>query len=312
MALDGMFLNTIVKEIKSAALNSRVEKISQPSREEVVISLRCRGENGSKNESKKLLISANASAPRLHFTTISLENPASPPMFCMLLRKHLNTARLIDVTQNSLDRTINLVFEAVDELGDLTTAKIIIEIMGRHSNVILVNSAGKVVDSLKRITNELSSVRMILPGITYELPPSQNKINLLTCDINEILNKIISLDSNDLPKAILQTIEGISPLLAREIAFNSLGEQYGKIVQLSKLSDFYKNKIKEQLMLLKDCLLNDNFIFSQYTCEKIKLRDFTFININQYGNKIEKTIFKTASELLDEFYKSRDQYSRMK
>ncbi|MEG2813075.1 MAG: aminotransferase class I/II-fold pyridoxal phosphate-dependent enzyme [Oscillospiraceae bacterium] len=200
MALDGMFLNTIVKEIKSAALNSRVEKISQPSREEVVISLRCRGENGSKNESKKLLISANASAPRLHFTTISLENPASPPMFCMLLRKHLNTARLIDVTQNSLDRTINLVFEAVDELGDLTTAKIIIEIMGRHSNVILVNSAGKVVDSLKRITNELSSVRMILPGITYELPPSQNKINLLTCDINEILNKIISLDLNDILK----------------------------------------------------------------------------------------------------------------
>lgn len=312
MALDGMFLSTIAREIKTVAINSRVEKISQPSKEEVVITLRCRGENGQKSESKKLLISANASAPRLHFTKISLENPSQPPMFCMLLRKHLNTARLIDVTQNSLDRTINLVFEAVDELGDLTTATIIVEIMGRHSNVILVNSNKKVVDSLKRITNELSSVRMILPGITYELPPSQNKLNLLTCEIGDVLSQILNVNVGDLPKAILQTVEGISPLLARELVFNIFNGQNQGQVLTSNLSDFYKNKLKEQLMFLKQLLEKGDFAFFQFSCEKIKLRDFTFFDINQYGNTIEKTVFQTGSELLDEFFKSRDQYSRMK
>ena len=303
MALDGVFLKMIGNEIEEAVLNARVEKISQPSKEEIIISLRFKG------GSRKLLLSANANSPRMHFTNIPLENPKSPPMFCMLLRKHLSTGRLAAVRQSGLDRVMILDFEAVNELGDLCMVSLIVEIMGRHSNIIMVNSSGKVIDSIKRITNEVSSVRMILPGITYEPPPAQDKMNLLECDIKEIMAEFIACNQTDVAKALMATLEGVSPLLARELANRATK---GNDIPKENLSDFYKERVAAEILALKEILTNNIKNYTVVVNEKKKLRDFTFVDVEQYGSSVLKTNFETASGLLDEFYANRDQVSRMK
>lgn len=307
MALDGAFLSILAKEIEENVLNARVEKISEPSREEIIISLRYKNETGA--GSKKLLLSANANSPRIHFTQIQLENPASPPMFCMLLRKHLNTGRLVAVRQSGLDRVLALDFEAVNELGDLDTVSVIIEIMGRHSNIILVNSKGKIIDSIKRITNEVSSVRMILPGITYQPPPSQDKLNIFTTDINSIMERFYKTPSTDIAKSIMQTAEGISPILARELAYDALK---GQELDKDRISDFYKDRIAKTLSNFKELLSNGKCDLTVVADEAMKLRDFTVCDINQYGSKPQKSNFPTASELLDSFYAERDRQQRTK
>lgn len=307
MALDGVFLNVIKTEL-CTLVNARVEKVYQPSKEEVVISLRTRNADNQKNESKKLLISANANSPRIHLTDISLENPASPPMFCMLMRKHISGGRLVEVTQEGLDRILKLKFEAINELGDLDTVTLIVEIMGRHSNIILVNANNKVIDSIKRVSNEVSSVRMILPGIEYGPPPAQGKVNLLESDITSLV-EVMKTPSIDLAKSIMQAYEGISPLLARELAFAALK---GQDINKDKLSDFYKNRIVEVLAKLKSDLLANTISLTACVSEEIKLRDFTIYDIEQYGSKPVKKPFKSASLLLDWFYAERDQQARMK
>lgn len=303
MALDGAFLRMVANEISEEVLNGRVEKISQPSKEEIIISLRFKG------GSRKLLLSANANSPRIHFTNIPLENPKSPPMFCMLLRKHLSTGRLAAVRQSSLDRVLMLDFEAVNELGDLCIVTLIIEVMGRHSNIIMIHSNGKVIDSIKRIPNDLSSVRMILPGITYELPPAQDKLNLLECPIDEIMARFLSCHETDVAKALMATLEGISPLLARELSYSATK---GIDIPKENLSDFYKERVKNEILSLKEIMNSNMKNYTVVVDEKKKLRDFTFMDVAQYGSSVSKTSFETASGLLDDFYANRDQVSRMK
>lgn len=307
MALDGAFLSVIAKEIEQVALGSRVEKVSQPSKEEIIISLRYKKENQS--GSKKLFLSANANSPRVHFTQISLENPASPPMFCMLLRKHISTGRLVAVRQSGLDRILSLDFEAVNELGDLDIITLVIEIMGRHSNIIIVNSKGKIIDSIKRITNEVSSVRMVLPGMTYQSPPTQGKLNILTDNIDDIMTRFLESSVTDISKAIMQTLEGVSPLLARELAFKALK---GQEIEKQNLSDFYIQRVKKTFEELKFDLIQNKLKLTLCVDDKIKLRDFTLYDVLQYGLKPQKTFYETASELLDGFYARRDQEQRMK
>lgn len=304
MALDGAFLYALSHELKDAIDNARVDKIFQPSKEEIIIVLRFKG------GSKKLLLSANADSPRIHFTDIALENPVSPPMFCMLLRKHLNAGKLVGVTQNGLDRVLCLEFEATNELSDLTRVRLIIEIMGRHSNIIMVNQDNVIIDSIKRIPNEVSSVRMILPGVTYREPPQQDKLNLLTTDMDTVMERFEGIHTAEPSKAIMLALEGISPLLAREISNRATK---GQDILKEQLSDFYKNRIREELVFIKELLLSSNgFCFSVVADEKAKLRDFTFIDIAQYGSVADKSVYPSASELLDVFYADRDRVSRMK
>ena len=172
MALDGAFLRLLKREIESWALGSRVDRIAQPSREELILTLRQKG------GSRRLLISAGADSPRIHFTESKVENPKEPPMFCMLLRKHLSSARLAQVRQVGMDRILHLVFETANELGDRVELILAVEIMGRHSNCILVGADGRIADAVKRVDQETSSVRPILPGLPYELPPMQGKAQL--------------------------------------------------------------------------------------------------------------------------------------
>ena len=145
MALDGATLYCLAREIR-AHVGERVDKISQPSREEVILTLRGKEGGG------RLLLCASAASPRIHFTKVPVENPSSPPMFCMLLRKHIGSGKLTAVRQQGLERILYLDFEAVNEMGDLVIVTLAMEIMARHSNLILLNQEGKILDAIKRVT----------------------------------------------------------------------------------------------------------------------------------------------------------------
>lgn len=302
MALDGIYLSALKAEIEQRVLNARVDKIYQPSKEEIIIALRFRG------GSAKLLISASAGSPRVHFTTVTLENPKSPPMFCMLLRKHLSTAKLIAVRQLGMDRVLFLDFETVNELGDLVVLTIAVEIMGRHSNIILVNQEGKIIDAVKRITDEMSSVRSVLPGMRYTLPPGQDKLNLLTATREEALAAFAKAKNQDFAKAIMQVYQGVSPILAREMAHVATG---GLELLKNDVSNYRMGRLFDYVDGLKQQLTQGK---NRYTTvlEQNKPKDFTLVDVDQYGSFLQKKYYETASELLDQFYSERDRVERMK
>ena len=203
MALDGMFLYFLRHELEEKAVGARVDRIHQPARDEIIIALRWKGGAG------KLLLSANAGGARIHFTQAAPENPKQPPMFCMLLRKHLGSARLIRLEQAGMDRILRLVFESVNELGDLVELTLVLEIMGRHSNIILVDQNGKIIDAIKRIDAEMSSVRQVLPGMTYQMPPPQpDKLDLLSGSVSQVVERVAAAGGREISKALLSAVQG--------------------------------------------------------------------------------------------------------
>ena len=209
MALDGMFLYQLRQELAEKALGARVDRIHQPAREEIIIALRWKGGAG------KLLLSANAGSPRIHFTEAAPENPKQPPMFCMLLRKHLGSARLIRIEQVGLDRILHLVFESVNEMGDLVELTLVVEIMGRHSNIVLVDHSGRIIDAIKRIDAEMSSVRQILPGMLYQSPPLQEEkldARLILQVHDELIIEAPLAEAADVAELVRREMEGVVAL----------------------------------------------------------------------------------------------------
>lgn len=212
MALDGAFLRHIKKEIESTALLARVDKIYQPNRDELVLLLRTR------HEMYKLLLSARANNPRVNFIQTTPENPKTPPMLCMLLRKRLTGAKLVEIRQPGLERLLFLDFDAVNELGDHIRLSLVVEIMGKYSNIIFIDGEQKILDALKRVDAEMSSQRLVLPGLSYQLPPAQHKICLLEQSVEEVMEAIQGHPKNRaLNKALLETLQGVSPVVCREL-----------------------------------------------------------------------------------------------
>ncbi len=302
MALDGVFLNCIKKEL-SPLIGGRVDKIYQPSREEVVFQFRIYG------GSSKLVFSTSAGTARVHITKAEIENPKVPPMFCMLLRKHLGSGRLIDIRQDGLERILYFDFESVNEMGDMAKLTLAIEIMGRHSNLILINSDGKVIDSIKRVGEDMSSVRLVLPGITYSLPPREEKISLLDFSRDNFLQKLSCFEKLELSKGIMKVLEGISPVFAREAVFFA-GK--GKEIIVGEISDDEKDRLYFYFQKVADSLKNNTNKFVVIKDKDGALKDFCFTEINQYGTLLYTKPVATACELLDYYYSERDQISRMK
>ena len=300
MALDGAFLHTIQSEL-TARIGARIDKIHQPSREEIVLVLRWPGGSG------RLLLSASASNARIHFTSFPPENPKTPPMFCMLLRKHLGSGKLVAVRQLELDRVLTLDFETTNELGDLVVLSIAVEIMGRHSNIIVIGPDGKILDAVKRVDNTMSGVRMVLPGLTYTLPPLQNKLNLLATDDDTLLRAVTAKQA-ELSKAVLQTVQGFSPILAREVAFYV---SKGADLAAQELTEEQRERLRFSLSRIRELLETGQSVFTT-VLEGNTPKDFSFINITQYGNYMKTRRFERASELLDHFYAERDRIARMK
>ena len=302
MALDGAFLHTIKNEIEEKALGSRIDRIYEPSREEICLLLRSRGWSG------KLLMSAGADSPRIHFTALEIENPKSPPMFCMLLRKHLSGAKLTAVRQLGMDRVLYLDFDTRNELGDPVTITVAVEIMGRYSNIIVIGGDGKVLDSIKRVDPEMSRVRTVLPGVVYEAPPGQGKLNLFSASEEEGKAAILAAQGADLAKAVMSAYEGISPTLGREIVYDAFGQLD---VNKLELDGAGWQKLFGRLEQLKG-ELDGGGAYTVLCEESGRPKEFSFIPLRQYGSLYTPRAYPTASETLDAFYSERSRMERMK
>ena len=304
MALDGAFLSHLKKEITDRALGARVDKIYQPNKEELVFLLRTR------QEAFKLLLSARANSPRIHFTQYAPENPKVPPMLCMLLRKRLSGAKLVEVRQPGLERLLYLDFDAANELGDKVRLSLVIEIMGKYSNIILVDGQGKIVDALKRVDEEMSSQRLVQPGLAYELPPAQNKPCMLECQPEEIVEAIVHQPKNQsLNKGILNALQGLSPVVCREIE-----HQVGRGQELFTRDLTQEQRERLRFFLERLFTTVRDTAGEPYMVTKIKGKpmEFSFLNIVQYGTLASVSRWEDFSSLLDEFYEERDRQDRMR
>lgn len=302
MALDGAFIYAVKKELQPL-IGGRVDKIYQPSREEIVIVIRTR------NGSKKLYISANAGSARVHVTEKSIDNPQTPPMFCMLLRKHIGGGRLIDIRQDGLERILFLDFECVNELGDMVTVTLACEIMGRCSNLVIISQEGRIIDSIKRVDAEMSRERMVLPGMNYMLPPRDSRLNFLNASDEEMISVIRSSNPAELSKALIRVFEGISPVLAREWTFFA---GRGSHIDSDHITEDQLGRMLFIIRRTRNQLMNGGCCFSVVLTKDGQLKDFSFIRLSQFGTLMYTKEMPSASELLDYFYYERDSVQRTK
>ena len=299
MALDGIFLSKLKDELKEVIVGLRVDKVNQPTKDEIVLSLRGKGCAYS------LLCCVRADSPRLHLTAHKISNPPTPPMFCMLLRKYLTGAMIKDIRQLSLDRVIFIDFDATNEIGDRIDLTVCMEIMGKHSNFILL-SEGKVVDSIKRIDFSTSSVRQILPGLQYKFPPLQDKLNIETESVDSVYNRVVSYENKYLSSAVMMSVEGVSPIVAREISHRvCFGDE-----EVSSLGEVQLEILKNELKKTKENLHKADGFYMLITAEG-KPKDLSYIDIKQYDDSFSVKKYDSASELLDDFYYERDRINRI-
>ena len=278
MALDGIYLHLLKNEISDLVTGCRVDKIYQPSKDEILFTFRTR------NGTEKLLLSAKADCARIQFTSAHIENPKKPPMLTMLLRKLLCGGVLKEIRQDGFERILTLVFDCRNDLGDPVIYNVIIEIMGRYSNIIITDETDKIIECIKRIDALKSSVRQILPGLKYTLPPAQHKMNILTDDVSDIENAMAASHCQKRSKAAQEVLQGISPIVAREI-------EYGKT--LTELKNDIQHPIPTVVMLDGP-------------------KDFTFFEPKQYDGMCQLKTFDDFSSLIDYFYYEQVRHDRIK
>ncbi|MGI6283932.1 Rqc2 family fibronectin-binding protein [Caproicibacterium lactatifermentans] len=302
MALDGAYLHHLKKELETSVLGCKVDRIYQPNRDELFLYMR------SREGTQKLLLSARANSARIHLVKQTPENPKYPPMLCMLLRKRLTGAHLVQIRQPGLERALLLDFDGTNELGDTIRLTLAIEVMGRYSNIIFIDENGKIIDALKRVDAEMSSERLVLPGLTYHLPPPQKKLCLLEVAPQQILCQIQSLPAEmQLHKALLHTLQGLSPVVCREIQFR-VG--HGADVFIHQMTPAQQSALLDILLRLQEIIIKQTGVPAMAVGPQKPL-DFSFIPIQQYGNRAKCAIKSSFSELLDSFYGDRDRIERM-
>ncbi len=302
MAFDAGMLAAVTHEINSIAIGARIEKIYQPTKDEVVLFLHTQS-----NGTQKLLINAGNNNPRMCLTDTSTDNPSVPFMFCMLLRKHLVGARLTAITQEGFERVVRFDLLARDEMGYECTRSVYAEIMGKYSNLIFTDENNKVISALKIIDFTTSSLRQVLPGMKYELPPKQDKLSPLDCD-EKTLSDILDNTSGDMraDKFIATFFMGISALVAREIVFEASGHIDTPLrycVKNSLINAFfsYVNTIKSNSY--KATILSD---------EKNLPIEYCFMDIKQYGNSASATYYDSFGEMLDKYFATRDRENKVR
>ncbi|MBR5203052.1 MAG: NFACT family protein [Clostridia bacterium] len=301
MALDGITLGLVKKELEGYLIGSKIDKIHQPSKNELVFIMRTR------NGAYRLYFSCDGQSPRVHMTRYNLENPKVPPMLCMLLRKRLLGSTLMNIKQVQNDRILIFEFDGTTDVGDKTKYFVICEIMGQRSNIIFCDENYKIIDAVKRVDEEKSSVREILPGLRYELPPIPEKCDILKDDAEKIVDEILNKPEKLLSKAILDTIEGVSPIVGREVAYRIVfGDK-----QIGLLTDIEKERLCTEISILKNEIVDNKYFYMLVSIDNVPF-DFSFANIRQYGNALIKKEYESISELLDDFYFEKDKISRIK
>ncbi len=304
MALDGAFLRHIKQELEGSLLGARVDKIHQPNREELVVAFRTR------EAAYRVLFSARANSARVHFTTIPLENPKQPPMLCMLLRKKLLGAKLVAIRQPELERLLHFDFDAINELGDHVTLTLTMEVMGRYSNIIFTGEDGKIIDALKRVDAEMSSQRLVLPGLSYQLPPPQDKLCPLSATSQQVVGALQALPRDmELSKGYLAVLQGVSPIVCRELAHQVGRGRELTVKTMDEEQYFRAGFFYQQLKDTIQAVSGKPFVA---VSPQGKPMDFSFVEIHQYGTAAVVKEGESFSQLLDEFYRERDKQERMR
>lgn len=285
MPLDAIYLSALTGELKEKIEGGRIDKVQQPERDMLLISLRSKGEN------LRLLLAAGTGRARVHLTVSSFENPAEPPMFCMLLRKHLVGARIISVRQPDWERMLIIELEGHDEMGFASRKQLITEMIGRSSNVILVDGEGRIIDCMRRMDFAGDAMRRMLPGMIYRLPPKQDKPVLMETDSEQRRKMIAGAEEGQsLDKWLLNSFSGLSPLVCRELAYRCSGS----LETLPELLDAFVDSVRAGD--LRPYILWD----------EDKPADFSFMKIGQYGDALSCREEENFSSLLDSFYSQRD------
>lgn len=301
MALDGITLGLVKKEIESYIIGAKVEKVHQPSKNETVFIFRTR------NGAFRMYMSCDGQSPRVHLTRYTLENPKVPPMLCMLFRKRLVGSTLSAIRQIENDRILVFDFDGTTEIGDRTQYHLVCEIMAQRSNIILCDSDYTIIDSVKRVDETKSSVREVLPGLKYALPPRPQKLNIYTDSAESISERIALSGEKLISKAVLDAVEGFSPIVCREIAYRTVfGDK-----SVSQLTEIEKERLTAEIAHLQAELNGITFPNMLLSADETPF-DFSFTDIRQYGNALLKKKYETYSELLDDFYFERDRVSRIK
>ena len=304
MPLDALCLSGLVSELKTAIVGGKIDKIHQPGRDEVILALRTPAMGNV-----KLLLSANPSHPRAQLTQISRENPEVPPMFCMLLRKHLTGGRILEITQPPLERAVDIRLETLDELGDRTERRLVLECMGRHSNLILLDAQGRITDCLRRVDADMSARRQVLPGMFYRLPPTQEKQDPTALDrqgLEALLNAAPEEAQAD--KWLLDTFGGLSPLVCRELAHRAGG---ATDIRLNVLGERGRKALLDGLEAMLSDTNAGRFAPTMLLKEE-RPSDFTFFPVEQYGSLVSCRSYPSFSEMLDRFYEQRENLERVK
>lgn len=298
MPLDAVFLSGLAKELSAKITGARVDKIQQPERDLLLFGLHMRDRNG------KLLIHGGVGSARVHLTKGVFENPSSPPMLCMLLRKHLTGARILEVFQPEMERVLIIRFAAHNDLGIGSQKSLIIEMMGRQSNVVLTDSDDIILDCMRRVDPSMSEIRPLLPGMRYRLPPKQSQPNIFSLDREsrrQILQDVLS--GADVVKTLSGKFSGLSPLICREICFRAFGSVD---VKLHEPTDNQITQLLDEIDHLSNIIAEHDLIPVMLLEEK-QPKDFSFIPIMQYQNAYIRVERDSFSDLLDEFYLRRDQ-----
>ncbi|AYD40617.1 fibronectin/fibrinogen-binding protein [Clostridium fermenticellae] len=298
MSLDGIFLYTLIDELKKYLLNGKVEKVNQPEKDEIVLSIK------NSRKTYKLLISASPVYPKIHITNAIKSNPITPPMFCMVLRKYINSSKLINIRQLDTDRIIFLDFKSTDELGFNSIYTLVIEIMGRHSNITLVRSRDNMImDSIKHIGLEINTVRCIYPNIPYILPPKSLKLNPFDYTFHDLTNFLNDNEIKYDKKFFSSTFTGISTLFSNELFYRFTKNN----------NEFTFNNIKyinNFFISIMSDIKSNNFYFSSYFDGNIA-KDFYCQQMTQFKN-LEEKIYSSPSKLIEEFYYKKDKNDRLK
>lgn len=304
MPLDASSVRAVVFETDKELGGGRIEKIYQPERDEIVLSVRT--ENGA----KRLVVSANASNPRMYITKSVKENPAEPPMFCMLMRKHLAGGRIIKISQFGFERAADIEIESRSEMGDTVKKHIICEIMGKNSNIILTGEDGKIIDAVKHVDLSQSRVRNIFPTLTYRLPPDTGRLNPLEAGETDFERAIKEAPpGKKLDKALPALIGGISPLIVREALFRAGVASYETGGQSE--GDIRKTavELKNIFEKVKKCEFSPTLIYEKDASAPM---DFSSVDIFQYTGDFKTIRVGSMSEAMETFYSERDARERMR
>ena len=309
MPLDALCLSGVVHELNTALSGAKVDKIYQPGRDEIVLALR-----SQRQGNVRLLLSANPSHPRAYLTQLPLENPDKPPMFCMLLRKHLSGARLLGVEQAHLERVAFFRFEALNELGDRVERKLALEAISHHANLLLLDGEDRILDCVRRSDSGLdlssgSAARLLQPGMFYRLPPAVDKADPLAAGREELERLLAAApEESQADRWLLDTFAGLSPLVCRELAFQAGGSTD---VRLHQLGAAGRGALLDQVVRLQERVSS-----RAYDPVMISLngrpKDFSFLPVGQYQGAAEVREYSTFSLLLDDFFAQRDQQERVR